>query len=152
MRCWRISASVTVTVLALALGACGGDDEQGEESASTPEPTATATATEAPGGGRTEEAGRGRLDVKAPADGSLKFDKQQYTAKPGTVRLDFDNPSTVPHALAIEGDQGRVSDETGTFTEDSEVLTVDLPRGEYRLWCPVGNHAQAGMEATLTVK
>ena len=30
-------------------------------------------------------------------------------------------------------------------------VTVDLKAGEYEYYCPVDDHAQAGMEGTLTV-
>jgi uncharacterized cupredoxin-like copper-binding protein len=29
---------------------------------------------------------------------------------------------------------------------------VDLDAGEYKFYCPVGNHEQAGMVGTLTVR
>jgi plastocyanin len=89
------------TLIALALAAavfagCGGDDE--EEPASTPAPTEEAT-QEAGGGG---EGGGGTLAFSAPADGSLKFDQGDVTAKAGKVTVTFDNPSSVPHAVEIK--------------------------------------------------
>jgi plastocyanin len=139
MRFCRMSAGIVLAAATLALGACGGDDES--ESSSTPESTPTEAATKASGG---------TLAIAAPSDGSLKFTKSSWTADAGKVKIDFDNPSTVPHAVEIEGNG--VEKETKTVTEAKADVTVDLKPGTYEIYCPVGNHRQAGMEGTLTVK
>jgi plastocyanin len=118
------------TVLALALAGCGGDDESSSGSGGS-EPSS--------GGGQT-------IALAAPEDGSLKFDKAELRAKAGTVTIDFDNPSSVPHAVEIEGQKS----ETVTGAETS--VTADLQPGEYEYFCPVGTHASQGMEGTLTVE
>jgi len=137
------------TLIALALvtavfAGCGGDDD--EESAATP--TATAEATQEPassGGGET-------LAFSAPEDGSLKFDQGgDVTAKAGKVTVTFDNPSSVPHAVEIEGNG--VEKETETVTGgEAPPVEVDLEPGTYEFYCPVGGHREAGMEGTLTVE
>ena len=132
------------TLIALALATavfagCGGGDD--EESAATP------TATQAPassGGGET-------LKFSAPADGSLKFDQGDVTAKAGKVTVEFSNPSSVPHAVEIEGNG--VDEESETVTgSDAPPFTVDLKPGTYTYFCPVPGHEAAGMKGTLTVK
>jgi uncharacterized cupredoxin-like copper-binding protein len=45
-----------------------------------------------------------------------------------------------------------VEEETETITDSSAELTVDLEAGSYKFYCPVGNHEQAGMVGTLTVR
>jgi plastocyanin len=135
--------TLIAVALATALFAgCGGDDEE--------TPAATAEATQAPaedgggGGGET-------LDFSAPADGSLKFEQGDVTAKAGSVTINFSNPSSVPHAVEIEGNG--VEEETETVTGgDAPPLTVDLKAGTYTYYCPVGGHEQAGMKGTLTVE
>jgi plastocyanin len=136
----------TITVLLLAsalLAGCGDDDDEG---AATPEPTAEATQEPAGGGGGGGET----IEVSSPEDGSLKFDRAELTAPAGEVTFNYSNPSQVPHAFEVEG--GGVEEETETFTEGEESITVELQAGEYVYYCPVGSHRQAGMEGTLTVE
>ena len=133
--------TLTALVLATALLAgCGGDDEEEQ-------PAATAEATQEPasggGGGET-------VKVSSPADGALKFDQPELSAKAGKVTFTYNNPSQVPHAFEVEGNG--VEEETDTITESDASVTVDLKPGTYEFYCPVDGHRQAGMEGTLTVK
>jgi len=134
------------TFIAMALATavfagCGGDDD--EQAAATPEATQEPAAAGGGGGGEA-------VQVSAPADGSLKFDQAELTAKAGEVTFTFSNPSSVPHALEIEGNG--VEEETETITGSDAPLTVDLEPGTYTYYCPVGQHRSAGMEGTLTVE
>ena len=135
------------TFLALALTAallsgCGDDEE---EPAATP--AATAEATEEP----AAAAGGEELALTSPEDGSLEFDKTELTAPAGSVTIAYDNPSQVPHAVAIEGDG---VEETGETVQAAAAppLTVELEAGTYTFYCPVGQHRDAGMEGTLTIE
>lgn len=137
LRSHTIPATFTVAVLALGVAACGGDDE--EEAASTPAPTEKA----APAAG-------GGLAIAAPADGALRFEPQTLEATSGKVTLAFDNPSQVPHAVEVEGNG--IEEETETVTAGKASLALDLEAGTYELYCPVGNHRDAGMTGTITVR
>ena len=57
---------------------------------------------------------------------------------------------SVPHAVALEGNG--VKESSDTVAGSTTSLTADLKAGTYTFFCPVGNHRQAGMEGTLTVK
>jgi plastocyanin len=114
------------TALVLALAGCG-DDEGGGGS----------------GGGQT-------LALAADPGGALKFDKAELTANAGCVTIELDNPSSTPHAVEIEGNG--VEAKSDTVTESMTSVTADLEAGEYRYYCPVGSHGDAGMEGTLTVE
>ena len=137
------------TLIALALATavfagCGGDDD--DETAATPAPTETATEQPAAGGGGGET-----LKFSAPADGALKFDQGDVTAKAGNVTVDFSNPSSVPHGVEIEGNG--VNEKTEIVTgSDAPAITVDLAAGTYTYFCPVPGHEAAGMKGTLTVE
>ena len=135
------------TLIALALATavfagCGDDDEP--ESAATATPTEAATQEAASGGGET-------LEFSAPEDGSLKFDQGNVTTKAGKVTVTFDNPSSVPHAVEIEGNGVEAESETVTGAE-APPFEVELQPGTYRYYCPVGGHEAAGMKGTLTVE
>jgi plastocyanin len=131
---------IALIIAAAALAGCGGDDD--DQSASTPTPTAT-QAPASGGGGAT-------VAVSAPADGALKFDQSSLSAKPGKVTIKFTNPSSVPHAVEIEGNG--VASKTDVITDSDASVSTDLKAGTYTYFCPVGNHRAEGMEGTLTVK
>ena len=129
--------------LALAAGCGGDDDESGGGGAATPGPSAESTPEAAPGGGE-------QLQLAAPADGSLAFDKTELTAAAGQATIELDNLSGTPHAVAIEGDGVDESSETVTGSKTS--VSAELRAGEYTFYCPVGSHRDGGMEGTLTVE
>jgi plastocyanin len=139
------------TLIALALATavfagCGGDDDE-PESAATPAATETATeeSSSASGGGET-------LAFSAPEDGSLKFEQGgEVTAKAGKVTVTFNNPSSVPHAVEIEGNGVETKTDVVTASEAPPV-EVDLKPGTYTFYCPVGDHRAEGMEGKLTVR
>ena len=143
---------VAAACAALAFAGCGSSDDESDTngSASTPPPTETGTesTTTAPSGG----AGAGEtLKLSADPSGQLKFDKDSLTAKAGKVTLQMDNPSSVPHAVSVEGNG---LDEDGNTVGKGGVskVTVDLKPGKYEFYCPVDGHEAAGMKGDLTVK
>ena len=112
----------------LLLAACGGGGESKEQAAS--------------GGGKTIQIKE--TDFKlAPATVNV--------ASTGSVTLEATNDGQVDHALEVEGNG--VEEETETISPGSSAkLTVDLSKpGTYEVYCPIDNHRQMGMEATLTV-
>ena len=129
----------------LVVAGCGGDDEKAASgSDSTPTPTATEAAS---GGG-----GGGGENITIAADKSaLKFDKSTLDAKAGKVTITMDNPSGIPHAVAIEGNGVDVDGKTVGKGEKS-IASADLKPGTYEFYCPVPGHEAAGMKGKLTVK
>lgn len=135
---------IFVAVLALALAGCGGSSNKNAGSNTSGE--STPASTPASGGGSAS----GALQLAAPADGSLKFDKTTLTAKAGKVTIDLDNPSSTPHAIAVEGNG--VEQKSDQVTQSKTSVTADLKPGTYTFYCPVPGHEQAGMKGTLTVQ
>lgn len=142
--------TLTALLIALAIAGCGGNDDEdtvngGSGGAATTEQTDTGGGDAAGGGGATE------LRIAADPGGALAFDKNTLTAPAGTVTIVMDNPSDLPHAVEIEGAGTEAVGETVQKGGVSRA-TAELEPGEYRYYCPVGNHGSAGMEGTLTVE
>jgi plastocyanin len=147
MRMRTLPIAAVLAACALAAAGCGDDDDSDNGGGGGDGGGASAGG----GGGGEEAASGGGSQLKLGADpgGALEFTKTSLSTKPGTVTIAFDNPSQVPHAVEVEGNG--VEEESETITDGSTKLTVDLEAGEYRFYCPVGNHEQAGMVGTLTV-
>jgi uncharacterized cupredoxin-like copper-binding protein len=72
----------------------------------------------------------------------------------------MDNPSTIPHSIAVEsqGEEGSGIDKMGTGGKSGvgqgevSTLTAHLKPGTYSYYCPVDGHEAAGMKGTLTVQ
>lgn len=90
--------------------------------------------------------------LKLAADPTqIAFDTTTLSSKPGKVTIDFTNPATLEHDVAIEqgGKQIAVSE---TIGKGKTSVTADLAPGTYTFLCTVPGHAEAGMEGTLTVR
>lgn len=146
-------ALVLVLLASFALAACGSSssDTTGGE-------TAAETTTESgggAGGGEAEAGGGGSLKtlkIEAAASG-LEFASDSAESEAGEVDLEFENPQSVPHNVAIENSKGEVIGETETIAEGGSATAVDLKPGKtYTYFCTIPGHREAGMEGTLTVK
>jgi plastocyanin len=68
----------------------------------------------------------------------------------GQIRFVAENTGATQHRLQVVG-QG-IDARTGDITPgDSYFIQVDLPPGEYRLFCPIPGHEQQGMTTSVTV-
>ena len=148
MRAHSLSLVTALLACLLLAAGCGddSDDDGGGGGSSDSGGTAYGAKKDSGGGGSAAT----QLKLTADPGGALKFDKTTLSAKPGKTTVVLDNPSSVPHAIEVEGNG---VEEEGETVEKGGVskVTVDLKAGEYEYYCPVGNHAQAGMEGTLTV-
>jgi plastocyanin len=90
------------------------------------------------------------LTLSADSSGKLKFNKSKLTAKHGAVTIKMANPSSLPHAVAV---QGKGVDKDGKIVKKggTSAVTVTLKKGTYSFYCPVPGHKAAGMKGTLTV-
>jgi plastocyanin len=154
MRRRTLSLATALTVCLLVASSCG--DDSNEESAGDSNGSGGGGSAY---GGKDDKADKGdagagggsRLQLTADPGGALTFDKTSLSTNPGKVTVVLDNPSQVPHAIEVEG---KGVEEEGETVEKGGVskVTIDLEAGEYEYYCPVGNHQDAGMEGTLTVK
>jgi plastocyanin len=134
--------------LSIVAAGCGGDDDDdggGSGSANT-------QTKESSGGGGGGGGGKVQtLKLSADPGGALKFDKSSLTAKPGKVEIVMDNPSSLPHAVELEGQGLEVSGDTVQKGGVSKAAGT-VKAGKYEYYCPVDGHKAAGMEGTLTVQ
>ncbi|HEY7453832.1 MAG TPA: cupredoxin domain-containing protein [Thermoleophilaceae bacterium] len=145
-----LSLILLLCAFAIPIAGCGDDDDDGGGGGGADTGASTAAETESQDTGGGGGAGE-TLKISADPGGALKFDKSSLTAKAGKVTIEMDNPSDLPHAVEIEGNGVEVAGET-VMKDGVSKATADLKPGEYEFYCPVGNHRDAGMEGTLTVK
>jgi hypothetical protein len=76
---------------------------------------------------------------------------EQQEIPAGKVSFLITNSGTMAHALKIGGLSIGTS-ETEVFGPGiTRTLNVDLPAGEFELWCPIGGHRGLGMETQISV-
>ena len=92
------------------------------------------------------------LKLTSPPDGSLVFEPDELEAKPGPITVDYENPSSVPHSVAIESPDGETIAASETGTEGTFAATAELGAGEYVFYCTVPGHRESGMEGGLIVE
>jgi plastocyanin len=140
-------ASVLLVAVALAmfgLAACGGDDDDDDTTTAAEETTTEATTGGGGGAG-------GQIDISAAADGTLAYDQSEVEVAAGSDTLNFDNPSSTPHDVAVEDEGGSEIGKTDVISESTASTVLDLQPGTYTFFCTVPGHRDAGMEGTLTV-
>lgn len=137
------TSALCTALVALAATGCGGSDKKSNSGGSG---GAGASQTPAPTTGASTN-----LQLKADPSGQLKFDTTSLSAKAGNVTITMDNPSSVPHAIAIEG-SGVDKDGSTVGNGGKSTVTASLKPGTYEFYCPVDGHKEAGMKGELTVK
>jgi plastocyanin len=144
----KLPVAILLVLAALGLAACGGGSSSSSESTA-----AETTQEEAPAGGGEKEASGGSEALKIEAAPSgLAFASDTAKATAGNVTVDFKNPQSVPHDVAIEDAGGEVIAETEVTSEGEASTTAELEPGTYTFFCTIPGHREAGMEGTLTVK
>lgn len=150
----KVVALLALALAAVALVACGGDDDE--------ETTTSGTTTEAPSeaggaaGGAAKEGGAGGgsvLKIAAVPDTGLEYTTDEATAEAGDLTVEFENPQTLTHDVAIEDENGNQVGKTELIADSSTSADIgNVKPGTYTFYCTVPGHREAGMEGTLTVK
>jgi plastocyanin len=66
--------------------------------------------------------------------------------------ITYDNPSQVPHSIALATANGNVLGEVQPFTAGTESVNLtNVTPGEYVFYCTVPGHREAGMQGNLTI-
>lgn len=81
-------------------------------------------------------------------DGAIEMPN---TLPSGPTSFVVTNNGTMEHNFEIGGPAIQLRLESNLLPGQSGTLDVDLVPGEYQVYCPVADHAQQGMQLTLTV-
>ncbi|HVR44585.1 MAG TPA: cupredoxin domain-containing protein [Thermoanaerobaculia bacterium] len=142
--------TVTFVSLLAVLGLFGSGCEPSSENivnTTTEEPpatTETATATSDPMAGRTPG---GAVEVVL-IDRRIEM---PATLPAGRTVFNVTNQGEDEHNFEIEGNGIERELPENLGAGESATLEVDLSPGTYRVYCPVGKHAEEGMSLQLTV-
>jgi hypothetical protein len=141
-----------LTLSAIVFGACGGSSSS---STSTTVSCGPGTGF-AGGGGQT-------LKLSAVPSGAPKYNTNSLTAdKPGKVKIDFNNPSSNCHDVAVKDPAGKVYGATDRIKNGKTSVKLNLKPGKYFYYSTVPADSvgvpapiepgAGGMIGTLTVK
>jgi plastocyanin len=151
----KVAALLVLALAALTLVACGGGDSS-DSTATTGENTAESTGADgAAGAGGSEGFGGGAsvVEIEAAPGAELAYVQKEVKAKAGQVSIDFTNPQTLSHDVAVEDSSGKELGKTELVADGSSTGTIgNLKPGKYTFFCTVPGHREAGMEGTLTVE
>ncbi len=128
---------------ALAVAGCDAvDDDLGE-------PDEGVTPAEEPATTPDEPAAAGEAVSVQLDDFSIEMPRT-LPAGPTTFRVT--NVGAVEHNFEVEGQGIEEEFDENLEPGESRTMEVDLEAGEYRVYCPVGDHEDRGMTLMLTVE
>ena len=148
----KVGALLALVVAAVALVACGGGDDTTGTTEGSTEP-APAAGGGADGGAEAGGGGESVVQIEAVSGSGLEFTEKEVTAKPGELTIEFTNPQSISHDVAVEDSGGQTIGKTELVSGTKTTETIgNLKAGEYTFYCSVPGHREAGMEGTLTVE
>ena len=156
------------SILVLAVAACGGSAGASGDPASVAPATAAASsaASASPAPSASAAVASSPVPAESPAQdpaGSAVGDGtpvvvKDFTIDPmdvavaGRVSLAVSNAGPTVHNLSIRNEADELLGKTPDLREgESETLNLDLPDGDYILFCSLPGHESLGMRGTLTV-
>lgn len=143
----KVAALLVLALAALTLVACGSDSDSDSTS------TSAETTAESTGGGSEGSSAVSVVEIEAAEGTDLAYTTDAATTTAGQVSIDFTNPQTLSHDVAIEDSSGKELGGTDLIADGATTATIgDLEAGEYTFYCTVPGHREAGMEGTLTVE
>jgi glucose/arabinose dehydrogenase len=105
----------------------------------------------------SDGAGAAETDTPAAAGDAVQVTLTEFAIEmptelsAGSTTFEVTNAGTIEHNFEIEGQGIEQEFEQNLQPGETKTMTVDLPPGTYEVYCPVGNHAEQGMETELTV-
>jgi plastocyanin len=147
----KVVALFVLALASVALVACGSSNSTTTTETSNGEETNGGAAAES-GKEAGGEGGGSTVEIEADPSGELAFTTSKASAKAGEVTIDFNNPQSLTHDVAIEDSSGKEVGKTELIGQGETSTSVNLEPGTYTYYCTVPGHREAGMEGTLTVK
>jgi plastocyanin len=125
--------------------------------APTPAPATTAPSEPAPTPAPTPEPEANALGVSAYDQGGYRYEPSRQSVRPGQLTLQLNNRGEDPHSMDMQkvgegAPEGEIIEMGVTKAGAQVTKSVDVEPGTYRMWCTIGNHAEEGMETTITVE
>src|SRR5436305_65233 len=109
--------AIVATTMAFAIVKANDEQSSRNEKLAKEEAAAAGTTTQAQGGGGGAATS---LAVSSPADGSLVFQPNGLTAKPGNLAITYTNPSPIQHSIAVATANGNVLGEVQPFANGKQ--------------------------------
>ncbi len=154
----KLASLLVLALAAVALVACGSSDNSNTNTSGNEAGAGSGSAESGKeesgkeAGGGEASGGASTLSFEADPNGELAYTTTTAAAKAGKVTVDFKNPQSLTHDVAIEDSSGETVGQTELIGEGETSTTVNLKPGTYHFYCTVPGHREAGMEGTLTVK
>lgn len=152
----KVTVLIALVLASLALVACGGDDSDSNGTTNTGGGESTnGAATEGNAEAGANAGGGGAsstLKFEADPGGELAYTTTSASTQAGEVTIEFDNPQSLTHDVAIESSGGEEIGKTELIANGSDSTVVNLKPGFYTFYCSVPGHREAGMEGALSVK
>lgn len=131
-------APALIVAASLAAGGCG--EQREDVSRTVPQPLGPVPQVD-PRAVAVVEASLGEYQI-APA--------RPRVPSPGVVTFTATNDGTVAHALAVDGPAGQVRT-PALVPGQRTTITLDLPAGQYKWYCPILDHERRGMAGRVSV-
>jgi plastocyanin len=126
-------------------------EAEGNDEAAAKAPAKGGGQSKAETGTKTVSGPGGTLHLAA-SESDIAYDTTSLHSKPGKVTIDFMNPSSLEHDVAIEDSSGEEIAVSEVIAKGKTSISADLALGNYTYYCTVPGHREEGMEGTLTVK
>ena len=100
----KVAALLLLALASVALVACGSSGSSSESTATT-----TETSAESAGGGSGGSGGSGGesiVKIEAAQGSTLAYVQKEVKAKAGQVSIEFTNPQSLSHDVAVESSSG----------------------------------------------
>jgi plastocyanin len=145
---------LVLSLLCLGLPACSGSDDSASTSTAASKPASTESTPTDPSEFPLLDDHVFDSELRYAADPERKysFHLAEASASPGKVTIEFVNPQSTPHNVAVEAPNGKTIGETKSVSEAITTTQVVLKPGLYVLYCSLPGHRKAGMVGHLTVE